>query len=129
VENVNKNVDELIESGLLRRVLAMTELKFSNSMIEAWWRALKHNWLFLNTLDSVESVKKLVTFYVEEHNSRLPHSAFRGQTPDEMYFGTGNGIPDELERQRAVAKQKRFDENLALACRTCDKASDGTVAA
>ena len=38
VENVNRNVDELIESGLLRRVLAMTELRFSNSMIEAWWR-------------------------------------------------------------------------------------------
>ena len=88
VENVNKNVDELIESGLLRRVLALTELRFSNSMIEAWWRALKHQWLFLNTLDSVETVEKLVRFYVTEHNQRLPHSAFRGQTPDEMYFGT-----------------------------------------
>jgi putative transposase len=36
VENVNGLVDELIGSGLLKRVLAMTELKFSNSMIEAW---------------------------------------------------------------------------------------------
>ena len=30
VENVNHPVDELISSGLLRRVLAMTELRFSN---------------------------------------------------------------------------------------------------
>src|SRR5207253_7450653 len=47
VENVNAQVDELIITGVLRRVLAFTELRFSNSMIEAWWRSLKHQWLFL----------------------------------------------------------------------------------
>jgi len=41
VENVNAQVDALIEAGVLRRLLAFTELKFSNSMIEAWWRSLK----------------------------------------------------------------------------------------
>src|SRR6516164_3677283 len=41
VENVNAEVDDLITTGVLRRVLAFTELKFSNSMIEAWWRSLK----------------------------------------------------------------------------------------
>jgi putative transposase len=41
VENVNAQVDELVATGVLRRVLAFTELKFSNSMIEAWWRSLK----------------------------------------------------------------------------------------
>ena len=41
VENVNAQVDELIRAGVLRRLLALTELKFSNSMIEAWWRSLK----------------------------------------------------------------------------------------
>ena len=39
IENFNGGVDEMIETGLLRRVLAMTEIKFSNSMIESWWRA------------------------------------------------------------------------------------------
>jgi putative transposase len=90
IENVNAQVDELIATGVLRRVLAFTELKFSNSMIEAWWRSLKHQWLFLHSLDSVGTVRRLVEFYVEEHNTVLPHSAFRGQTPDEMYFGRGD---------------------------------------
>jgi len=53
VENVNAQVDDLITTGVLRRVLAFTELKFSNSIIEAWWRSLKHQWLFLHSLDSV----------------------------------------------------------------------------
>ena len=93
VENVNAQVDELITTGVLRRVLAFTELQFSNSMIEAWWRSLKHHWLFLHALDSVTTVRRLVAFYVDEHNRVLPHAAFRGQTPDEMYFGTGDGVP------------------------------------
>jgi hypothetical protein len=50
VENVNAQVDALIHTGVLRRLLAFTELKFSNSMIEAWWRSLKHQWLFLHSL-------------------------------------------------------------------------------
>ena len=35
VENVNAAVDALIETGVLPRLLAFTELRFSNSMIEA----------------------------------------------------------------------------------------------
>ena len=77
VENVNAQVDDLVATGVLRRVLAFTELKFSNSMIEAWWRSLKHPWLFLHSLDSVTRVRRLVEFYVQEHNRVLPHSAFR----------------------------------------------------
>jgi putative transposase len=33
--NVNAAIDALIETGVLRRLLAFTELKFSNSMIES----------------------------------------------------------------------------------------------
>ncbi|MSR47664.1 MAG: DDE domain-containing protein, partial [Planctomycetes bacterium] len=95
VENKNAAIDELIGSGLLKRVLAQTEIRFSNSMIEAWWRCLKHQWLYLHPLDSMAKVRSLVAFYVAEHNLRLPHSAFRGQTPDEMYFGTGDAVPDQ----------------------------------
>ena len=57
VENVNAQVDALIETGVLRRLLALTELKFSNSMIEAWWRSVKNQWLFLHPLDSVATVR------------------------------------------------------------------------
>jgi putative transposase len=59
-------------------VLADAELKFSNSVIEAWWRSLKHQSLFLHSLDVITTVRRLVAFYVDEHNRVLPHSAFRG---------------------------------------------------
>jgi putative transposase len=119
VENVNADVDDLIAADVLRRVLAFTELKFSNSMIEAWWRALKHQWLFLHSLDSVTTVRRLVAFYVQQHNQVLPHSAFRGQTPDEMYFATGDAVPADLTEHAAVARHLRVEVNRSAACGTC----------
>jgi hypothetical protein len=88
VQNVNAQIDELIATGVLRRVLAFTDLKFSNSMIEAWWRSLKHQWLFFHSLDNVATVRRLVAFYVQEHDTVLPHSRFsdrrlRRRTSDE----------------------------------------------
>src|ERR1700680_360001 len=105
--------------GVLRRLLAFTELKFSNSMIEAWWRSLKHQWLFLHSLDSVTTVRRLVEFYVREHNRVLPHSAFRGQTPDEMHFGTGDAVPTDLTARAAAARRTRGDANRSASCATC----------
>ena len=119
MENTNASVGELIESGLLKRILAMTEINYSNSMIEAWWRALKHHWLFLDRLDTISRVRRLVEFYVQEHNSRLPHSAFHGQTPDEMYFGTGAAVPEKLAGDRVAARRSRLEANRALRCQVC----------
>ena len=119
VENVNTQVDALISTGVLHRVLAFTELQFSNSMIEAWWRSLKHQWLFLHSLDSLTTVRRLVAFYVDAHNCVLPHSAFRGQTPEEMYFGTGEAVPADLKSGAAAARQARAEANRCAACATC----------
>jgi len=129
IENVNADFDVLINSGLLRRALAQVDITFSNSMIEAWWRSLKHQWLFLNPLDTISTVRKLVEFYVNEHNSVMPHSAFRGQTPDEMYFGTEVDAVGELIRQRAEARERRFNLNRELSCRACDDNDNEEVAA
>jgi transposase InsO family protein len=100
-------------------LLAFTELTFSNSMIEAWWRSLKHPWLFLHSLDSVSTVRRLVAFSVDEHNRVLPHSAFRGQTPDEMYFGTGDAVPADLTFQAAAARRTRVEANRSPSCERC----------
>jgi putative transposase len=122
IENYNADVDNVVESNRLTRVLAQTESRFSNSLIESWWRGLKHQWLYLNELDSAATVEKLVTFYVEQYNAHLPHSAFQGQTPDEMYFGTGDAIPKQLEASRAAARKLRMESNRAKKCGACEEA-------
>ena len=81
-------------------------------------------WLFLNTLDSLSSVKKLIAFYINEYNAKLPHSAFRGQTPDEMYFGAGDGIADDLESKRVTAGSLRLKSNRNTSCKTCESLTE-----
>ena len=119
VENRNRRVDALVEEGLLDRVIAQVDVTPSNSMIEAWWRSLKHNWLYLNRLDCLARVRRLVAFYVEQHNEHSPHSAFRGQTPDEMYFGTGENVPEQFAAARATARAGRIEVNRAQRCGVC----------
>ena len=80
----------------------------------------------MNTLDTIEKLAKLVAFYVAEHNSSMPHSAFQGQTPDEMYAGTGDLIPHQLAAARAEARQKRLDANRATSCGSCPSANPAT---
>ena len=119
VENLNAGVDELIESGWMRRVVALKDITFSNSMIEAWWRTLKHQWLYLNTLDSAQAVQRLVAFYVSEHNTHIPHSAFRGETPDEMYYGQGAEVAEKLKQAKQQARIDRIHANQARTCLLC----------
>jgi hypothetical protein len=80
VENVNTQVDALIDTGSLRRLLAFTELKFLE-------------------LDD----RSVMAFYVHEHNRVLPHSAFRGPTPDDVlpHRRRGGGGPDGTRGRRA----------------------------
>src|SRR5262249_35573651 len=126
-ENVNRVVDATLTSSCLRRVLAQVEVTFSNSMIEAFWRSLKHQWLYLNSLDSVERVRKLVEFFVSEHNTKMPHAAFNGHTPDEMYFGTAPNLNAELATARAQAIEVRMAVNRTTSCGRC--ATQGSPAA
>jgi len=119
VENVNDEVDDLLGLGQLRRILAQVEVSYSNSMIEALWRSMKHSWLFLHHPDTFAALEKLIAFYVEQHNTVVPHSAFAGQTPDEMYFGRGDQVPVDLAVGRARAREARMKSNRALSCEAC----------
>lgn len=121
VENLNKEVDALVANGAIQRILAQVDVVFSNSMIESWWRMLKHWWLYLNTLETIDDVRKQTAFYVDQHNRVIPHSAFKGQTPDEMYIGKGSDIPSQLSDARAAAREARMTANRAVTCSKCAK--------
>ena len=131
IENFNAAVDGLVETGLLERVRALVDVRFSNSMIESFWSSMKHQWLFQHRLETPAAVRRLVAFYVTEHNSKIPHAAFDGQTPDEMYYGTGEGVPLRLRAARDAARSRRLVANRAVRCDRCRDVcpTSGSVAA
>ncbi len=118
-ENVNAEVDDVLSDEDLTRVLAQVEVTFSNSLIEAFWRSFKHSWIYLHTLDNFTALSRLIEFYVTAHNQVIPHAAFDGQTPDEMYFGTGGAVLAELASARKTAREERMKANRAAACSVC----------
>jgi len=129
-ENVHGAVDDLLDDEELTRVLAQVEVTFSNSMIEAFWRSLKHSWLYLHSLDSFAVLRRLTEFYVKAHNEVMPHAAFEGQTPDEMYFGAGDEVTRKLFATRKTAREERMNENRAAGCGVCVReASSGALLA
>jgi putative transposase len=124
-ENVNGAVDDLLDDEEWTRVLAQVEITFSNSMIEAFWRSLKHAWLYLHPLDSFAALRRLTEFYVKAHNGRkrslrvMPHAAFEGQTPDEVFFGIGDEVTKKLAVARKAARESRMKQNRAVGCGVC----------
>jgi putative transposase len=118
-ENVNRNVDDALEGVDLERVLAQIDVTYSNSMIEAFWRSLKHSWLYLHGLETETELRRLVAFYVEAHNDVMPHSAFAGQTPNEVFFGTGDAVAARLAAKRVQAQTERIDRNRSAGCGVC----------
>jgi putative transposase len=68
----------------------------------------------LRLLDGIERLRTLVELYVEQHNTQMPHAAFSGQTPDEMYFGTPPNLPAQLGAARDLARAARLAANRAM---------------
>jgi hypothetical protein len=111
------------ESGNIKRIIAQVDVVFSNSMIEAWWRSLKHQWLYLNNLETADDIRRYVAFYANEHNTVIPHRAFAGQTPNEIYEGTGALIAEQLAAANNKARLDRIGKNRQKRCELCDQES------
>ena len=65
------------------------------------------------------ALKQLIDFYVREHNTQMPHHAFVGQTPDEVYFDQADGVWDHLGVARRQARRVRMEINRGESCRVC----------
>jgi hypothetical protein len=61
-------------------------------------------------------LKPLVEFYVEQHNAVMPHAAFDGQTPDEMFAAQP---PMNLAERRREARMRRIEINRSKSCGAC----------
>ncbi len=123
IENINDTVDAALEETGVARILAQVEVAWSNSMIEAIWRQIKHFRLFINRLDTFATVEKLTAFYVEQHNTVIPLHVLKGRTPDEVFKGEAVDLPERLRKAHRVAIRDRIEANRRLSCDSCQVAT------
>ncbi len=74
------------------------------------------------------AIERLLACHVEQHISVMPHSAFRGATPDEVFFGHADGVEPALVAARQKARAERVAWNRALECSQCHGLEPPTVA-
>ena len=57
-----------------------------NVFVERLWKTIKYEEVYLHAYDSVTDARQALSRYITFYNSRRPHSALDGQTPDTVYF-------------------------------------------
>lgn len=53
--------------------------------VERLWKSIKYEEVYLHAYDTVSAAHSGIGRYLEFYNSRRPHSALDGRTPDEFY--------------------------------------------
>ena len=119
-ENKGQAMDGLERAGHFRKEVARFEISFSNSMIETVFRSMKHNYLFHEEITCLASLKRHADFWFTEHNEEIPHTAFKGETPLEVYqhSWTKESQIRIIVRQKEAVKM-RIQENQKIFCERC----------
>jgi len=65
-----------------------------NVFVERLWRSIKYEEVYLHAYDSVSEAKRGLERYLTFYNHHRPHSKLDRSTPDEIYFGYREGMPD-----------------------------------
>ena len=101
----------------IQKLIAQTDIVFSNSMVEAVNKRIKYDFLFTANLLNIDQVIKYLFYAVEQYNNK-PHSALYGLTPTEVFNGI---LPDKDMYKPAIkqAAKKRKEINMRQDCLNC----------
>jgi transposase InsO family protein len=118
-ENIANLVKSVFIGRQINQIFAQVDVRFSNSMVEAFFRSLKVNFLYHKNLKTTEDLRRCITFYINEYNTKIPHSAFKYETPKEVYYGLWKKENDiYIEKLKGEALFKRKSMSLSK-CSTC----------
>ena len=120
-ENLNKDVDELIKTGFISRIIAQLDVVYSNSLIESFFNQLKNRYLYYEDINTPLKLQKCVDFYVQQQNEVIPMMSLNGTTPIQAY--QSGELPkidkDHQKQQTLEALRKRIEYRSALSCQAC----------
>lgn len=120
-ENKNKEVEMIFIGNNIRQIFAQVDVKYSNSMVEAFFRSIKNNYLYKKIINTLDDFERSVKFYINQHNNIIPHSNFNFAAPREIYFSTwSEKYDDAIYELKKEALINRRDQNLKInKCRSC----------
>ncbi len=61
--------------------------------IERLWRSLKYECVYLQAFETGPEARAGIGRWIDYYNTKRPHSAFDGRTPEEVYSGDDASSP------------------------------------
>jgi len=120
-ENNNVTMDSFIESSEINihKLVALRDIHFSNSLVEAHFSLIKYNYLYRMRINSKSDLHNAMEKVVHDFNSIRPHCSLNGSTPDEVYFNGKLMSKNQFSTQYLKAKTQRLLDNKQNACVKC----------
>jgi len=132
-----KEVDVFVDlpASNVRKLVAQLDIIQSNSMVEAANKILKHKYLYIKDIQTIEQLRDGVSFYQTDFNNR-PHASppklwrrwadLYGLSPLEVLSEGRMPCKSRFENQIIVARRKRVVQNQKFDCARCP-AEDGDI--
>lgn len=76
-----------------------------NIYSERFWRTIKHEWLYLHGMDSVDQARQLIDTYINYYNERRPHQSLNYHTPNAIFALGSIPAKEELRQQFILEHQ------------------------
>ena len=103
-----------------KKIIALKEIDFSNSIIESFNKLLKYRFLFTRKLHNYEDTVKYLNQAIPVYNSVRPHGTnyFYGLTPEQRLNGEKRNRK-ELRELFENARKLRVKTNRKAGCPVC----------
>ena len=120
-ENHAVNIDNLLretEHPLITKIIALKDIRFSNSPIEAINKIAKR---YLRILDpkTYEKLIACIEFIVTDYSQKRPHGSLKGLTPFEAYIQPELKL--NFKTKMIEAKENRIQQNRKMNCESCSR--------
>ena len=122
-ENINHHVKNVLNNqptGNVSQRVSKYHYRFSNNMIECWFRSLKNNYLDHYPSKDFHQLERRIRFFVHQHNNIVPLKSIDGAIPIEIITNTWSLETKEMSSEKTKEVQKvRIKDNRNSRCIGC----------
>jgi len=119
-ENDNSVIAEFLDDKRKKiiQLIAMRDIEFSNSMIEAVNRVIKYRYLRYQNITTIKALSEAVLLAVADYNNKCPHIGIKGLTPLQV-LQAGRVYKVDFSEKIKAAMKNRIEENRRANCGEC----------
>lgn len=113
-ENVNATLKEFMKnnSSTIHQTIALKDIIQSNSMMEAFYRSTKYDWLYRMKIKNYEQLLLEFKNWIQEYHLEKPHYALGIYTPNEVLQGADKKQNFSQRMTEAAEKRRNFNKNV-----------------